>query len=59
MMIVWDWNGGSSLKTRKIPDHDALQLSTRGEDHFFDRKSLSISGKQLQKIAGTLIRRLA
>jgi hypothetical protein len=39
-----------SMKVHKISKDDALALSARSEDHFFDRKGLSTTGKQLQKL---------
>lgn len=36
---------------KQISDADALILSTREEDHFFDRKALAVSGRAIQKIA--------
>ncbi|WP_243369998.1 ATP-binding protein [Microvirga solisilvae] len=38
------------MRTSKISEADALTLSNRSEDHFFDRKAAKISGKKLQKI---------
>lgn len=39
------------METKKISADDALQLSTRQEDHFFDKKAAEIKGAKLQKIA--------
>lgn len=38
------------MKVREITEKEALELSTRAEDHFFDRKAIQLSGKKLQKI---------
>jgi ATP-dependent DNA helicase RecG len=42
------------MKTRNITTEEALELSKKSEDHFFDRKSSSVSGKMLQKIVVAL-----
>ncbi|WP_139326353.1 RNA-binding domain-containing protein [Azonexus hydrophilus] len=39
------------METKTITAADALLLSTRQEDHFFDRKAAAIKGAKLQKIA--------
>lgn len=39
------------METKTITAADALQLSTKQEDHFFDRKAAAIKGAKLQKIA--------
>jgi ATP-dependent DNA helicase RecG len=39
------------LETKIITAADALQLSTKQEDHFFERKAAAIKGAKLQKIA--------
>lgn len=38
------------MRNVKITKEDALNISHRDEGHFFDRKSLAISGQKLQKI---------
>ncbi len=40
-----------TMRTREISEADVLTLSTRDEDHFFDRKAIGVSGKKSQKIA--------
>lgn len=37
--------------TREVTDEEALALVCRDESHFFDKKSASVSGKGVQKIA--------
>ena len=39
---------------KTLTESDAASLSTRDEDHFFDRKGLGSSGKTIQKIAVAL-----
>lgn len=39
------------MRTREISEADVLTLSTRDENHFFDRKAIGVSGKKAQKIA--------
>lgn len=39
------------METKTISAADALQLSSRQEDHFFDRKAAGIKGAKLQKLA--------
>lgn len=39
------------MQSKQISDDDALALSSRQEDHFFERKGLAVKGAQLQKIA--------
>lgn len=39
------------METKTITAADALLLSTKQEDHFFDRKAAAIKGAKLQKIA--------
>lgn len=39
------------MRTRTIAEDEVLELSTRDESHFFDRKALGLSGKKAQKIA--------
>ena len=39
------------MKQKKLSEVDVDNLLTRDEDHFFDRKSLHVGGKTLQKIA--------
>ncbi len=39
------------MQTKTVSAADALLLSTRQEDHFFDRKAAAIKGAKLQKIA--------
>lgn len=39
------------MHTKEISDADALLLSRKQEDHFFDRKAAAIKGAKLQKIA--------
>ncbi|MEK8028648.1 ATP-binding protein [Pseudaquabacterium rugosum] len=39
------------MQTKIIPQADALALSQRAEDHFFDRKAAAIKGAKLQKAA--------
>ncbi|MBL0352217.1 MAG: putative DNA binding domain-containing protein [Dechloromonas sp.] len=39
------------MDTKTITNADALLLSTKQEDHFFDRKAAAIKGAKLQKIA--------
>lgn len=39
------------MQTKVITAADALSLSTRQEDHFFDRKAAAIKGAKLQKVA--------
>jgi len=39
------------MKDKKITETDVLDLSTKHESHFFDRKSKEIDGKKIQKIA--------
>src|SRR5690606_3161392 len=43
--------GACQMETKTISTADALLLSTRQEDHFFDRKAAAIKGAKLQKIA--------
>jgi len=38
------------MHTRIISVEEALDLSTREESHFFDRKAAAVSGKKIQKI---------
>jgi ATP-dependent DNA helicase RecG len=38
------------METKTITAVDAIQLSTKQEDHFFDRKASAIKGAKLQKI---------
>lgn len=38
------------MHTRIISAEEALDLSTREESHFFDRKAAAVSGKKIQKI---------
>lgn len=42
------------MQTRIVSDEEALDLSSKDESHFFDRKSMVISGKGLQKIVVAL-----
>ncbi len=42
------------MKRKEITQEEADQISDRKEDHFFDRKALSISGAKVQKIATAL-----
>jgi ATP-dependent DNA helicase RecG len=39
------------MQTKNIIQADATALSTRPEDHFFDRKAAAIKGAKLQKVA--------
>lgn len=39
------------MQTKTISKNDALALSQRAEDHFFDRKAAAIKGAKLQKVA--------
>ena len=39
------------MQTKNISASDALLLSSRQEDHFYDRKAAAIKGAKLQKIA--------
>lgn len=39
------------MQTKIISTADFIQLSTKPEDHFFDRKAAAIKGAKLQKIA--------
>lgn len=39
------------MNTREISQKEVLTLSQREESHFFDKKALSVPGKQVQKIA--------
>lgn len=39
------------MKVKQISLDDALAVSKRYEDYFFDRKSLDVSGRGIQKIA--------
>lgn len=39
------------METKTISAADAMLLSTKQEDHFFDRKAAAIKGARLQKIA--------
>ena len=39
------------METKTISATDAIKLSTKQEDHFFDRKAAAIKGVKLQKIA--------
>jgi ATP-dependent DNA helicase RecG len=38
------------MKVREVTEQEAFELSTRAEDHFFDRKAIQLTGKKLQKI---------
>lgn len=38
------------MKERLVSPEEAIVMSSRPEDHFFDRKAAAISGKKLQKI---------
>jgi ATP-dependent DNA helicase RecG len=38
------------MDKKTLTDADALRLCSRSEDHFFDRKSLAVSGRAVQKI---------
>jgi ATP-dependent DNA helicase RecG len=40
--------------TREISPEEALALVQREESHFFDKKAVGVSGKQVQKIAVAL-----
>lgn len=37
--------------TREVSEEEALAIVQREESHFFDRKAVAVSGKQVQKIA--------
>ncbi|MGH8291249.1 MAG: ATP-binding protein [Steroidobacteraceae bacterium] len=39
------------MQTKEISDADALSLSKREEDHFYDRKAAAVKGAKLQKAA--------
>jgi ATP-dependent DNA helicase RecG len=39
------------MKVRTLTEVETLELATRQESHFFDRKAVEISGKKIQKIA--------
>ena len=39
------------MDTKVISEADALLLSSKQENHFYDRKAAAISGAKLQKIA--------
>lgn len=39
------------MQTKTITLNDALEISKRAEDHFFDRKASAIKGAKLQKVA--------
>lgn len=39
------------MRTRRVSEAEVLSISSRDEDHFFDRKAIGISGKKAQKIA--------
>jgi ATP-dependent DNA helicase RecG len=40
-----------AVQTKNIATEDALLLSSRQEDHFYDRKAAAIRGAKLQKVA--------
>jgi ATP-dependent DNA helicase RecG len=42
------------MNRKTLSDVDAALMTTRDEDHFFDRKALGASGKTVQKIAVAL-----
>lgn len=42
------------MRVKTISSDDALRLSAREEDHFFDRKALAVDGRKVQKIAAAL-----
>jgi ATP-dependent DNA helicase RecG len=39
------------MKEKTLTEHDILELSSRQESHFYDRKSKEIDGRKVQKIA--------
>lgn len=39
------------MQVLTIPPEDAVNLSAKEEDHFYDRKAVAISGAKLQKVA--------
>ena len=39
------------MKEKNLPTNEILDLSTRQEGHFYDRKAKEIDGKKIQKIA--------
>jgi ATP-dependent DNA helicase RecG len=39
------------MKQKEITDKDKLELVSRQEGHFFDKKAKEIDGKKIQKIA--------
>src|SRR5262249_45304254 len=43
--------GALNMHTKVISAADALELSKRKEDHFFDRKAAAIKGAKLQRVA--------
>lgn len=38
------------MKDKILTEHDILELSSRQESHFYDRKAKAIDGKKIQKI---------
>jgi hypothetical protein len=38
------------MKEKNLPENEILDLSTRQEGHFYDRKAKEIDGKKIQKI---------
>ncbi len=38
------------MKVHRITEAEALELATRAEDHFFDRKAVQLTGAKLQRI---------
>ncbi len=42
------------MRTRVITNEETVALSKREESHFFDRKSVNISGRGIQKIVVAL-----
>jgi ATP-dependent DNA helicase RecG len=44
-------NEGQYMRERNLSENELLNFTDRNESHFFDNKSISISGRKIQKIA--------